>query len=721
MSHTIAHVALPVPLSQSFSYHLGETNTQAVVGARVKVPFGARQLIGVITEVDNADDISKLKPIIEIIDKKAIFSNHLIELITWLSQYYLHPIGEVFASAMPALIKKGASTTLPEQTFYQINPASDKPEIRKNAHQQQKLWQAFTEHKKLSNSQISELALNRATLNKWLKAGFINSVSQIQKAKSLTINSGLTLNTEQKACLERFEKLKPAFQCILLEGVTGSGKTEVYLQMIAKCLARGKQAMVLVPEIGLTRQTLNRFNKRFDCDIALLHSNQTEQTRLYNWQLAHNQHAKIIIGTRSALFADAQNLGLIIIDEEHDLSYKQQDGLKYSARDAAIMRAKREGIPIILGSATPSLESLHHATNGKYQHWQLTSRAGDSVPVKTQLVDIKNQTMLEGISEQVLAQIEDTITQQKQALIFINRRGFAPTLICHDCGWIAQCPACDQNFTIHLKANQLRCHHCHYISPIAHQCPECNSSNLVHQGEGTQRIEAFLRQQHPETAIMRIDRDSSTSQQQFDEQIAQIEQQTPAILVGTQMLAKGHHFPNITLVVVLNTDSGLLSSDYRALERFGQLITQVTGRAGREKDQGLALIQTHYSEHPDLNHLVSNHYHDFALNLLAQRHQRQLPPFTFQALLRLEDQDPDRAFSTLQQLQQSHNIKGCISIGPYAASLHRRAYYYRYYLLLQAPHRTLVHQACQQILQVSTKLTHRQQRFSIDIDPQEVH
>lgn len=721
MKHTIVNVAVPIPLPQTFSYYLANEHTQAQVGARIKVPFGPRQLVGIITDIDSTEDINNLKPAIEIIDTQPVFSDTLITLINWLSQYYLHPIGEVFASAMPTLLKKGATTALPTQAFYSINQDATKPEIRKNAHQQKKLWQALTDNNKLSNTQINQLKLNRNALNQWIKSGVITTYQQATKPTPLSINQGLALNTEQQACLDSFKILKQSFQCILLEGVTGSGKTEVYLQTIAKCLNKGKQALVLVPEIGLTRQTLNRFQQRFNCDIALLHSGQTEKARLENWQLAHNNHAKIIIGTRSALFTNCKNLGLIIVDEEHDLSYKQQDGLKYSARDAAIMRAKLEDIPIILGSATPSLESLHHAVHGKYIHWQLNKRAGNAKPVTTQIVDLKNQPMLEGISEKVLAHIEDTIAQKKQVLVFINRRGFAPTLTCHDCAWTAQCEACDQNLTLHLKANELRCHHCHIVTPIVHQCPECSSTNLVYQGEGTQRIEQFLRQQFPDTAVLRIDRDSSTSQQQFDQQITQVEQQTPAILIGTQMLAKGHHLPNITLAVILNTDSGLLSSDYRALERFGQLITQVTGRAGREDDKGLALIQTHYADHPELNQLISHQYHNFAMSLLAQRKQRQLPPFSFQALIRIEDKDPERAFNTLCQLQQSHNIEGCTSIGPYVANIHRRAFYHRFYLLLQAPNRTLIHQACQQILHAAPKITHKQQRFSIDIDPQEVN
>lgn len=386
------------------------------------------------------------------------------------------------------------------------------------------------------------------------------------------------------------------------------------------------------------------------------------------------------------------------------------------------MRAKIENCPIVLGSATPSLESLHNATLGKFAHWTLKQRAGNALPADLQILDIRHQTMLDGISEQALAHLEETMNKGEQALVFLNRRGFSPTLICHDCAWVARCEACDSNLTVHLNAKHLRCHHCQCISPIPRECPECHSDHLFFQGVGSQRIEQSLLQHFPGTPIYRIDRDSTQSQKQMNDMLNRIQSDDAAILIGTQMLAKGHHFPNVTLVVMLEADNGLTGIDYRALERFGQLLIQVTGRAGRESKKGLALIQSHYPDHPELNQLVSHGYHDFALKLLAQRQQLQLPPFSNQALIRLEDKSAENAMHTLETIRKytQEHFASIQTLGPYPAQLQKRAHYYRYQLLLQSDNRALLHEACHYVQQIAKSQVNHQQRFSIDIDPMEM-
>lgn len=491
--------------------------------------------------------------------------------------------------------------------------------------------------------------------------------------------------------------------------------------MIAKVLAQDKQALILVPEIGLTPQTITRFKKRFSCPMAIFHSNLTEAQRLHHWQQARTGVAKIIIGTRSALFTATASLGIIVIDEEHDLSYKQQDGLRYSARDLACMRAKIEDVPIILGSATPSLESLYNAQCQKYHHWRLTERAGNAKETDIAIIDIRKQALHEGIATPVLEEIQNTLARNEQALLFINRRGFAPSLICHDCGFVCQCSACDTRLTVHLQSSQLRCHHCGYSERLPMQCPECKSTQLIKAGIGTERLELALNTLFPETPIYRIDRDSTKQKDALRDMVTQIQHDKAGILIGTQMLAKGHHFANVTLVVILDADFSLASTDYRATERFGQLITQVAGRAGREQKPGRALIQSHYPEHPQLLRLTQWGYHRFAMDLLAARKIAHLPPFSYQALMRLEDKQAHIASNVLQSLKDTLIHQPCLCIGPMPASLQRRAHYYRYQLLIQSPTRAQLHQSIKHLIQMSQSLvkSHRQ-RWSIDIDPQDM-
>lgn len=725
-TQTIAEIAVPTPLRKTFDYllpdHLAQ---QAAVGMRAQVAFGNQQLTGIILAIkaETAFENSRIKPVNAILDSEPVLSPPLLALTQWASDYYLHPIGECFATALPNLLRKGEPVPDLSVSCWRLTEAGRQLETRpQNARQQNAVLDYLQQHSPFTEPEKAELGFSTPTLKALQKKGLVECFREpATPAEPVIHASPFVLNSEQEALVSSFRRGNHGFEAILLEGITGSGKTEIYLQLIAHTLQQGKQALVLVPEIGLTPQTIERFARRFDCPMAIFHSSLTDRQRLHYWQQARSGVARIIIGTRSALFTATQALGIIIVDEEHDLSYKQQDGLRYSARDLACVRARLENVPVVLGSATPTLESLYNASTGKFSHWQLTQRAGHAEPPRVETLDIRHQPMTDGLAESALQAIGECLARQEQALVFINRRGYAPALICHECGWVSQCQACDARMTIHLGARHLRCHHCQATTAIPRQCPDCHSRELVYSGSGTERIEHSLQQQFPDTPVFRIDRDTTSGKDALPLLLEGIQQNRAAILVGTQMLAKGHHFPNVTLVIVVDADAALMGTDYRAIERFGQLLTQVTGRAGREEKPGLALIQTHYPHHQQLHKLLVHGYHRFAMDLLAERRQLQLPPFSYQALIRLEDQDALAAQLTLQQLQRLVPPHTCSSLGPYPASLQRRAHYFRFQLLLQAPQRALLKQAVTAILLGADKVvkTHRQ-RWSIDIDPQDM-
>lgn len=453
----------------------------------------------------------------------------------------------------------------------------------------------------------------------------------------------MPLNPEQRAAFEAVRASHGGFHCFLLAGVTGSGKTEVYLQLIRETLAAGRQALVLIPEINLGPQTLARFERRFNARIALLHSALTDRERLDAWLAARDGEADIVIGTRSALFTPLKRPGLIIVDEEHDASYKQQDGLRYHARDLALVRARLENVPILLGSATPALESLHNAQAGRYGLLRLTQRAGGAHPPKFIRLDVKSMPLDAGLSRPLQQAIGDTLAAGQQVLVFLNRRGFAPTLLCHDCGWISQCPRCDARMTVHQGSGELRCHHCDHRQRPPMNCPQCGKLDLRPLGAGTERAEERLRILFPNHPVLRIDRDSTSRKHAMRDLFATINSGEPCILVGTQMLAKGHHFPRVTLVAILDADGGLFSADFRASERMAQQIVQVAGRAGRAEEPGRVLIQTHLADHPLLVQLTEDGYFAFAEQALSERRAAGLPPFAHLALLRAEAHKPGQA------------------------------------------------------------------------------
>lgn len=720
----VVAVAVAVPLRKSFYYLWPESSPVAKVGVRVRVPFANRELIGVVLELldDYQEPMDKLKAISECLDDQPIIEGSLLPLMLWASDYYQYPIGEALVTAMPNALRKGLLLQDLRELYWQASDDFAMEQLSGRAHKQRQIMELLLQRTMLSQNELKALGATQSVIHSLEKQGFIRSSWLEPENKPAVIQqSPLSLNAEQQAVVDDFTQQKQPFFIALLEGITGSGKTEVYLRLIAHCLVQGKQALVLVPEIGLTPQTLSRFQQRFDCEMAVFHSNLTDLQRLKYWQQARDGRAKIIIGTRSAIFTATQNLGLIVIDEEHDLSYKQQDGLRYSARDLACMRAKLENIPLVLGSATPSLETLNNAVSLRYRHWQLLQRAGKAQEPEIALLDMRKQKMLEGLAEESFNLIRQHLERQEQVLLFINRRGFAPSLLCHDCAWVGQCHACDARMTVHYQQRCLRCHHCGYQETVPHRCPQCQSQNLMSTGVGTERLEIAMQKVFPDVPLYRIDRDTTSQKNALETMVAEIHQQEAAILIGTQMLAKGHHFPNVTLVVLVDADASLVSTDYRAMERFGQLLTQVTGRAGRENKLGTAIIQTHYPKHPQLEKLIHWGYHRFAMDLLAQRQALRLPPFSAHALIRLEDQSAEAAQQTLLALKQLLHDQPCIAIGPMPASLQRRAYYFRYQLLVQSPSRSQLKQSIDYLLRYSDAIVKsHKQRWSIDVDPQDM-
>ena len=737
-------IALPVPLRKTFDYYLENTSKEAhqsttlTPGCRVKVEFGNRQSVGIIIEMVESCDTpaNKLKPILTQLDSKPSLSADIMALCQWAANYYHHPLGEVLEAALPTSLRQPerpkfrstASAWCLTETGLQTPPG----DLRRGSRQQACLQLMQSAHPRpLGRSELQDQQFSIAVINGLKQKQLIESTEVSNAATPppllaetpVLAEPPLPLNTEQQRALDSIDFDR--FQSSLIFGVTGSGKTEVYLQAIERVLDRGQQALVLIPEIGLTPQTLSRFSQRFNRPLAALHSGLSEGERLSNWQLAHSGRASIIIGTRSAIFTPLDNLGLIIIDEEHDTSFKQQEGFRYSAKDLAAVRASRAGIPLLLGSATPSLESLHNTQRKGYQLLLLNQRAGDAVPPHIEITDVRKQQLAEGMSEQTLAEMDLHLQRGNQVLTFINRRGFAPVLMCHDCGWITHCKRCDARMTMHLDPRHLHCHHCGYQRPIPQQCDNCHSNKLQPQGQGTERIEMALRDRFPDTPVLRVDRDSTRKKGALHELLETVNRGEPCIMIGTQMLAKGHHFPDVTLVTILDADAGLFSTDFRGPERTGQLILQVAGRAGRASKPGRVIIQSHLPEHPLWQLLLHQGYADFADHLLNERHQLQLPPASHMALLRAESKRADNAFQLLNhayELVQQRQDNEILCLGPLPAATGKKNDRFRFQLQLICAHRgQLHHQIAILLAHLEAMPLSRRVRWSVDIDPQDMN
>lgn len=729
MRPSIARVALPVPLDKQFDY-LVPSGCFPVVGGRVSVPFGRQTLIGVVTEFISQSDLAlnQLKAIDQVVDNQPLWRDELYRLLNWCSQFYHYPLGDTFAIAMPAALRKGKAAAIAPIIEWALTESG-------RDRLMQGLGRAVKQAKVLTMLQSGpvvqdhfiEQEIPRSVLTTLQDKGWIESHStlplrQTWSAECENQTDKPKINQEQAVAIATVNS-QSGFGCYLIDGVTGSGKTEVYLNLITPVLSRGGQALVLVPEIGLTPQTINRFKRRFNVPIEVIHSGLNETERLNAWLAARDGQAGIVIGTRSALFAPFRQLGIIIVDEEHDSSYKQQDSLRYHARDVAVMRASQENIPIVLGSATPALETLYNAQSGKYHHLQLTQRAGQAVATTNRVLDIKGLYLEGGLSAPLIAEMRRHLGQGNQVLLFLNRRGFSPALMCHECGWLAGCQRCDAYYTYHQASSELRCHHCGSQRAVIHQCQSCGSTNLVTVGVGTEQLEKQLESLFPEYKTLRIDRDSTRRKGSLESALNAIHQGEYQILIGTQMLAKGHHFPNVTLVALLDVDSALYSSDFRAAERLAQLFIQVAGRAGRASKRGEVVLQTHHPEHGLLKSLVEKDYHHFAQSALAERKMAWLPPFTFLTLIRAESNSAEQVENFLRQIRQTLEVHplfddSCLVLGPIPAPMAKRAGKYRWNLLLQTQTRSSMQRLLTSTKPVIATLPLANKvRWSLDIEP----
>lgn len=695
------------------------------------VPFGHQQLCGLLLGIKDNSDVptNKLKPALALLDDTPLVSPEHLHFLRWSANYYQAPEGDALFTALPTLLRQGAAAQLSGETYWRLT-ASGKglPEgALKRAKKQAELLAAIQHQDQINRADLNRLDISRATVKALLDKDLIEEFDRTptrQLNQDLLAEKPLQLNSEQQAALSQLSLSQ--YATYLLEGTTGSGKTEVYLQAIEQVLNRGKQALVLIPEIGLTPQTIGRFARRFNTPIATLHSGLTDKERLQSWLQARDGIARIIIGTRSAIFTPLPQLGIIIVDEEHDPSFKQQDGFRYSARDLAAVRAHRDQIPLILGTATPALETLHNALEGRYQHLQLKQRAGNAKPPSLAAIDIRSQQLQSGFAAETLTAIHDTIARGNQALVFINRRGYAPILMCNDCGWQAQCRNCDSRMTVHQRPYHLHCHHCDHQRSIPTQCPDCMSPNVQALGQGTERSEDDLQQLFPDTQVLRIDRDSTRRKNAMAEILDTVHSGEPCILVGTQMLAKGHHFPDVTLVAIIDADGGIFSADFRGPERMGQLITQVSGRAGRAEKPGRVVVQSHCVDHPLLVTLLNYSYNHFAQMLLKERHIGHLPPYRYMALVKAESKfanSAHRFLATARGIAEQLHPSGVPLnyLGPLPAIMERRNDRYRFQLQINAAERGPLQRLLSQLaVQLENHPDARKIRWAIDVDPQDM-
>ncbi|MGY6772749.1 primosomal protein N' [Gallibacterium sp. ZY190522] len=729
----IVRVALDIALRNQFDYLLPDS-LEVTIGTRVLVPFGTQKRIGIVSEFLPASEVENLKAVLKVLDQQPLFDEKMWQLLLWAKDYYHYPIGEALFTALPIKFRKEEHPSLTQLQFYQLTE-SGKAALAENslkrALKQQEMLRFLLQHQRLEKeSDIFSATIKRQLLQKnyvelitdeqpklWFERAIISAIPLVNEKNKLMLNKEQALAVSQIS-------LRQGFHSWLLQGVTGSGKTEVYLQVIEEVLKQKRQVLVLVPEIGLTPQIIRRFNLRFNVPIGVLHSNMTDNSRLQVWQQAKKGELAIVIGTRSAIFTQFYDLGLIVLDEEHDQSFKQQEGWRYHARDLAVYRAKQHHIPIILGSATPSLESLHNVENRKYHFIPLRYRATNQVTNHQIVVDLKTQPMENGLSYALLQQMKQVLERGEQVLLFLNRRGFAPVYLCHECGTVETCPRCNRPYTYHQSRNILQCHHCDAQKTIPFQCKNCGSTHLLTTGIGTEQLEQVLQQKFPQYQIARLDRDNVTKKGELDRYLDEIGQGKRKILIGTQMLAKGHHFPNVGLVGLINIDSALFSSDFRAEERLAQLYVQVAGRTGRGNKAGVVLLQTHYPEHPLFNTLVSKGYSAFSQQALLQRQQFQLPPYSYQALLKASGNNETQLSQSLTFfVEQVKNLpQACLEqlqiVGPLPALMEKRAGKYRWYVLFQHQQRSKLHQV---LFYIETLLNTNKfvsgVRLSLDIDP----
>jgi len=650
---SIIEVAIPVPLHNTFDYLCDQ---KVSIGARVKVPFGKKQVTAIVLSHKKKSDFDKLRSVEEILDQEALLSKEILDFLFWSSNYYHHPLGEVLSSALPKNLRQG------------------KPAV----------------------------------------------IKKISTHNNTTSPSTFDTTTEQNKAIKEVLKSENNFHGFLLHGVTGSGKTEVYLNITQAILMKGGQVLVLVPEIGLTPQMIARFEERIEAKVVTVHSQLNETQKMDAYLMAKTGEAGVVLGTRSAIFTPMPNLGLVIVDEEHDGSFKQQSSFRYSARDLSFMRAKLASVPLILGTATPSLETLKNVVDKKLTRLVLSSRPGQAIMPEINLIDMRNQTA-EALSVPLVAKMKHYLEDNKQVMLFINRRGYAPVFYCTDCDWKAECDRCDSALIYHRHINRLKCHHCGIEKIPELNCPSCHQQTLRILGYGTERLEENLESYFPDTTIIRIDRDTTRRKRAFALHLEKINSGEPCIIIGTQMLAKGHDFSNLAFVGILDVDVGLLSLDFRATEHLAQLLTQVSGRAGRSDHKGEVSIQTRYPNHPIFNFIRSSQYTKYASTLLKEREKTQLPPYAHQALICANSKNKNNAEKFLNKVADLLNNIDIDSVevwGPVPAIIEKKANYYYFNLYLQSINRNQLHRVIKTFYKhLETIKINSSVRWFLDVDP----
>ncbi|WP_342316626.1 primosomal protein N' [Lysobacter sp. FW306-1B-D06B] len=725
-SPPVWRLALPVPLPRLFDYRppAGETALPGDIGLRVRVPFGSRELVGIVAETGPIEPgAPELKHALARLDPEPVLQGELLESLQWLARYTHAPLGEVLATALPAALRRGDALPDTHAWAWQLTEAGHTARERLRNGKPRRLADRLLAGPCDEDTLDGEDDDWRSAARALAKRGLAERLAVPAVAHAPLPRPGPDLNPEQQAAVDTILAARAGFAAMLLDGVTGSGKTEVYLHAIADCLARGKQALVLVPEIGLTPQTLARFRARLGVPVHALHSGLSDGERARTWTAFARGEARVVVGTRSAVFLPLPEAGLIVVDEEHDGSFKQLDGIRYHARDFALVRGKALGVPVLLGSATPSLESLRNAQAGRYAHLRLQQRAGQAQPPSVRVCDVRKRPLEAGLSPEMLDTIAAALDADGQVLVFKNRRGYAPVLLCHDCGWSAQCQRCDAPMTVHAGGRRLQCHHCGARRPVPNACPDCGGLALQPQGAGTERIEEVLAARFADVPVLRIDRGTTQRRDALEQALAKFGTQR-GILVGTQMLAKGHDLPHLTLVAVVGVDEGLFSADFRAPEKLAQLLIQVAGRAGRAHRRGEVLLQTHHPDHPLLATLLSGGYHAFAEAELAQRELAGFPPFAHMAMFRAEAQQVEACDAFLRMAREAlRETNAPLDLhGPLPAPMPRRAGFQRMQLLLSAADRRSLHAALEAALPAIYAATEtRKVRWSLDVDPVDLY
>lgn len=717
----VYHVSVLQTNRDYFDYQYEDPSL--ALGSRVWVPFRQSIKLGIIVGVNADLQATNLKSISQLFDEEPIVTKDILQLCCWVSEYYQAPLAQVLALALPKAYREGKTSTPLSVIHYVLNRSVEEAHklVSPRALKQHLLLDYFADQlEPLTQNQIVKAGFAPGLLKNLFEKKVLDQTALAVQPSSISNKTHLplSLNEEQQKAYDTIKAHLSTYHCFLLYGVTGSGKTEVYAQLIADVLAQDRQVLILVPEIGLTPQLLQRFQTRFAQAMVVIHSQMSDTERQKAWQWALEKRVQLVIGTRSALFTPMPNLGLIVIDEEHDTSLKQMEGVRYLARDTALMRAFAANIPIVLGSATPSLESLANVEKGKYTVLHLHHKAMNHTPLHFDIVDLRSQTLQHGLANHTLAIIKRHLKDNHQVLVFINRRGFSPVLLCHQCGWKADCRFCDTHLTLHKANHQLICHHCGYTQRPIIQCPNCQGRELIPVGAGTQRIEESLRMLLPTTSILRIDRDVVRKKHAFDQQLEHIHTGQAQLIIGTQMLAKGHHFSRLSLVVILDADNGFYNQDFRALERLGQLITQVAGRAGRAEVAGEVIVQTHVPDHPLLNTLIQNGYDCFSQALLKLRQQAFLPPYAYMALFSVQGKQLERILKFLHTVKNMLAATPITLMGPAPAPLAKKAGHHRMQLLLKSSSRQQLQVTLTALRAwIMTQKEANNLRWTIDVDP----